>query len=74
MLLRAIATSRRPRTSRSRLAERLLAVGWLEAGHAYAKGPLPANEVIEALARMIADPWEPGRFAGSHQCSSAVSR
>ena len=48
---------------------RLIAVGWLEAGVDIPTGPLPDDDVIEKLAGMIAEPWQPCAAAGFHTCS-----
>src|SRR4029453_10606982 len=44
------------------------AVGWLEAGHPFARGPVPA-EFLAALKARVAKAYQPVIFMGSHRCS-----
>jgi hypothetical protein len=44
------------------------AVGWLEAGHRFARGPVPA-EFLAALKVHVAKAFQPVIFMGSHRCS-----
>ena len=46
---------------------RLLAVGWLERGHAHALGEV-APEVYATLANLLVDPWQPFCSVGLHSC------
>lgn len=48
-------------------ADVLRAVGWLEAGRPYVRGPI-ANGFFEALVRLLVNPWEPVTFAGQMHC------
>jgi len=52
-----------------RLADtsRLLAIGWLERGHAFARGDVD-REVMRRLVALAKDPWEPFVFLGWHDC------
>lgn len=45
----------------------LIAVGWLERGHAYARGPVERSFVLE-LALLLQDPWQPAISPGHHPC------
>jgi hypothetical protein len=44
-----------------------IAIGWLEAGHPYTKGPPPGAEMIDKLARLAL--VAKGGFMGWHDCS-----
>lgn len=46
----------------------ILAVGWLERGCAYQRGPVQ-EEVVDTLVKLLIDPWQPVAFAGRHDCS-----
>ena len=46
---------------------RLLAVGWLEPGHPYAKGEV-SEAVFEKLVDLLVDPWQPFAAMGFHLC------
>ncbi len=48
-------------------ADVLRAVGWLEAGRPYARGPV-ADGFFEALVRLLVNPWEPAVVAGPMHC------
>lgn len=48
----------------SQRAGAMLAIGWIEAGHAYQRGPIAA-EVVTALAALLVNPWAPA-YAGGH--------
>ncbi|RKH13038.1 hypothetical protein D7V97_06655 [Corallococcus sp. CA053C] len=45
----------------------LLAVGWLDSGHAFTKGAV-GEEFFAALIRLCVQPWAPAVFAGRHPC------
>lgn len=44
-----------------------LAVGWLDAGHAFAQGDV-SREFFERLCALLADPWTFAVFAGVQRC------
>lgn len=46
----------------------ILAIGWLEAGHPYQRGPIAA-EVVTALAALLVNPWAPAYAGGFHDCA-----
>jgi hypothetical protein len=46
---------------------KLLAVGWLEHGHAYQHGMVD-SAVINKLVALFRNSWEPGMFLGWHDC------
>src|SRR5262245_24684306 len=49
-------------------ADKLVAVGWLEAEHSYRHGK--ANEdFVDKLIELLVDPWAPSYFLGYHDCS-----
>ena len=50
------------------LAERVLAVGWLENGHEYPTGASDES-FYQRLAELSQDPWEPFVSGGWHECS-----
>ena len=56
-----------PLTYFTRQPGSLRAIGWLNANHGYAKGPV-AEEDFARLCELLVDPWEPGGFTGSHAC------
>ena len=45
----------------------LLAVGWLDNGHAFTKGTV-GEEFFAALIRLCVQPWQPAVLAGRHPC------
>ena len=45
----------------------IIAVGWLEPGKDHAKGEV-SNEFVDALAKLLVDPWEPFHIMGPHKC------
>jgi hypothetical protein len=47
--------------------ERLLAIGWLQPGMQYTKGPV-TEEFFHHLARLLLDPWQPFIAAGHEPC------
>lgn len=49
------------------VAAPLLAVGWLDAEHPYARGRIDAA-TASALFRLLEDPWQPLFFMGRHAC------
>ena len=50
---------------------RLLAIGWLDPGHPYSRGPIP-SELFESLAQLAVHPWQPVVAAGLHSCPFCV--
>jgi hypothetical protein len=44
------------------------AVGWLEAGHPYRRGPVP-EAFVAALRRQVAEAYQPVLYMGFHPCS-----
>jgi len=50
---------------------RIVAVGWLERGHAYPVGDVPA-EVYAKLEELLVAPWQPAAAAGAHRCDLCV--
>lgn len=48
-------------------APNIVAVGWLERGHAHPVGVI-AVEVFEKLAALLTDPWQPAVAGGGHAC------
>jgi len=44
------------------------AVGWLERGMEYSKGPV-SDEFFAALVRLCVNPWQPAAAAGRHPCT-----
>ncbi len=50
----------------SKSKARLLAVGWLERGHAYPNGQL---DDLRPLFELCRKPWQPTLFLGWHDCS-----
>jgi hypothetical protein len=50
------------------LAPRLIAIGWLESGHPFRRGPV-AEALYSRLAELLANPWQPMVSAGLHSCS-----
>ena len=51
-----------------RWQEVLIAVGWLEQGHAFATGTV-SKEFFAQLVGLLIDPWQPAATAGFHQCA-----
>jgi hypothetical protein len=51
--------------------QRLVAVGWIDANHAYAKGPVTV-ECFGSLSRLVAKAWQPFAVAGRHVCQLCV--
>jgi hypothetical protein len=45
----------------------LLAVGWLEPGHLYDKGPVD-EAFFARLIELLVDPWQPFAAGGRHRC------
>jgi hypothetical protein len=45
----------------------LVAVGWLERGHAYEQGTVD-EEFFSSLVELLVDPWQPFATAGRHPC------
>jgi hypothetical protein len=45
----------------------LIAVGWLEPGHDFSLGDVPA-EFVQKLAELLVNPWQPSIFMGHHPC------
>lgn len=45
----------------------LIAVGWLEPGHAYAGGEVDKG-FVEKLCELLIDPWQPVIAMGRHAC------
>ena len=50
---------------------RLLAIGWLDVGRPYSRGPVPAA-FFEPLAQLAVNPWQPLVTAGRHACPFCV--
>ena len=50
------------------LKKAVTAVGWLERGMEYPKGPV-SEEFFAALVRLCVNPWQPAAAAGRHPCS-----
>jgi hypothetical protein len=48
-------------------SERLLVVGWLQAGKEYARGRV-SPEVFAKLRDLLSDPWQPFAMGGGHGC------
>jgi hypothetical protein len=48
--------------------EKLLAVGWLDADSAFAKGNV-SSDFFKSLVELLADPWQPVAIAGRQPCS-----
>jgi hypothetical protein len=48
-------------------ATSLRAVGWLDTTHAFETGRT-SPEDFESLCRLLAEPWQPVVFAGTHAC------
>lgn len=48
--------------------EKLLAVGWLDAQSAFAKGKV-SSDFFKSLVELLADPWQPVAIAGRQPCS-----
>lgn len=48
--------------------DKVRAVGWLEAGHAFPRGPVP-DGFVAALKAHVAKAFQPVIFMGSHRCS-----
>jgi hypothetical protein len=57
-----------PCTYFGRWEQVLLAIGWLEAGREFSKGPVP-DEVFATLVHLLVDPWQPVASAGRGACS-----
>ena len=51
-----------------RVADQLVAVGWLESGHSYARGDVPEPFVVR-LTELLVNPWQPSRILGWHDCA-----
>lgn len=49
------------------LGDRALAVGWLDAEHDFATGPVEA-EFFGRLVELLKSPWQPAVAAGRHAC------
>jgi hypothetical protein len=56
-----------PLTYLGRWEDRLLAVGWLGAGHEYTTGTV-SEAFFAALVRLLADPWQPVVATGRAVC------
>jgi len=57
-----------PNTYFGRWADVLVSVGWLDAEHAYKRGPV-TTEVYRALVSHLVEPWQPATFAGRAMCA-----
>lgn len=49
-------------------ASKLVAVGWLEAGHEFQVGDVDP-QLIRKLIELLKNPWEPAVAGGHHACS-----
>ena len=45
----------------------ILAVGWLEPGHEFNRGPV-TREFAAAFCDLAVNPWQPFVYAGRHSC------
>jgi hypothetical protein len=46
---------------------KLTAIGWLEAGHPFSRGPVEQS-FFDKLGELFIKPWEPYSLAGRHEC------
>jgi hypothetical protein len=54
-----------------RVEGRLLAVGWLDRAHGFAKGPR-TRPFFETLSKLTAVAWQPFATAGRHACDFCI--
>ena len=51
---------------------RLKAIGWLEDGQPFERGPVSARD-LQCLFKLAVKPWQPSLFLGGHDCSLCQS-
>jgi len=50
------------------IADKLVAVGWLDSAYPYTQGKLDEN-IIDKLFELLIEPWAPSYFMGYEECS-----
>jgi hypothetical protein len=53
------------------LADKLIAVGWLDKEHSYSRGVVD-EDFIEKLIGLLIEPWAPGYLMGHEECPYCV--